>query len=203
VQQMPGRNAYLDGLLAAGRLRTLLARLNRRYTEVSAAERISQWRKTAAALSEERDDLALELDEAYPDLVTRLVDLFTRMTVLDRKLSRLHETRPSGIMLHLTCPELMARGLDEFNRARPSLLKSVQLYDFNGNQVWPTKVARDLSLFAPERYANPRSGPDWHKFSEARAEEVKAESQRVAAYYEQQAQQRKEREDRENRAAAE
>jgi hypothetical protein len=183
-----------DAALMAGRLHTLLGRLQRRCAEVAQAERLKEWREQFADLKRERDDLALEFDEDYPALINQLVDLGTRMVTLDGKLSRLHQARPSGVLLHLDSPELMARGLDAFSRAAPSLLTQLKLHDRHGKQVWPPVVPRDMSMFDPERYADPRAGPDWWKFKEQDAAHAKAESERVQEYY---ARQQKEREARE------
>lgn len=55
----------------------------------------------------------------YYAMVRKLVDLFSRMAELDGKLSRLYQSRPSGVMLHLTGPELLARDLEQFSREHP------------------------------------------------------------------------------------
>jgi hypothetical protein len=183
-----------DAALMAGRLMTLLVRLQRRYAEVAEAERLKEWREQFADLKRERDDLALDFDEDYPALINQLVDLCTRMVTLDGKLSRLHQARPSGVPLHLDSPELMARGLDAFSRAAPSVLTQLKLYDRHGKQVWPPVVPRDMSMFEPRRYADPRASADWWKFKEADAAHAKAESQRVADYYEKQNKEREARE---------
>jgi hypothetical protein len=95
--------------------------------------------------------------------------------------------RLNSVSLHLISPELMARGLDAFTRAKPSLTSQVTLFDRHGRQVWPPKVARDMSLFDPQRYADPRASADWWKFGELNAAKAKAESQMVNDYYERQA----------------
>jgi hypothetical protein len=118
------------------------------------------------------------------------------MQALDARLSNLHQARPLGLQIHLENAELLARGLEAFTRDKPSLLRLLQLYDSNGAQVWPVKVPRDMSLFEPARYADPRASADWWKYKDLAAEQAKAESERVNAYYEQQA---KEREDRERK----
>jgi hypothetical protein len=183
-----------DTALGAGRLRTLHARLLARHVEVAAAERVAEWKAAAAQMKDERDDLAVEIHKDYDAAVSALVDLFVRMVALEGKLSRLHQSRPSGVRLHLDSPELMARGLEAFSRDKPSLLQLVQLYDRNGKQVWPPVVPRDMSLFDPQRYADPRASADWWKYKDLAAEQAKAESERVNAYYENQRKLREERE---------
>jgi hypothetical protein len=158
------------------------------------AERLVKWEVEFAALKEERDALALEFDEDYPAAVSKLVDLLTRVSAFDAKLSRLHQSRPSGVALHLDAPELLARGLEAFSRATPSLLRLVQLFDRNGKQCWPPVQKRDLSLFDPQRFADPRASADWWRFAEQNAAYAKAQSELVSRYYENQAKERDERE---------
>jgi hypothetical protein len=186
------RHQMEEASLRAGRLQTLLTRLQRRYAEVAEAERLKQWQRDFNDLEQERDDLALEFDEAYPALVNELVDLLTRMAMLDDKLSRLHQARPSGVQLHLDSPELLARGLDGFSHDRPSLLTLLKLHDRTGKQVWPPVQKRDMSLFDPQRYADPRASKDWYKYAEQDAAHAKAESERVQEYYEKQQRKREE-----------
>ena len=49
--------------------------------------------------------LAEELREVYPDAVTKIVDLFVRITNNDKALSELHQARPAGVMEHLGSAE--------------------------------------------------------------------------------------------------
>jgi hypothetical protein len=94
--------------------------------------------------------------------------------------------------LHLTGSELVARERERFTRDVPSLLQAVTLFDFDsGRQVWPPVHKRDMSLFDPQRFADPQASKDWWKFGDAKAAHAKAESQRVQDYY---ARQQKERE---------
>jgi hypothetical protein len=186
------RQQMEDASLRAGRLQTLLTRLQRRHAEVADAERLKQWQRDFADLKQERDHLALEFDADYPVLVNDLVDLLTQMAILDGKLSQLHQARPAGVKWHLDNPELMARGLDAFSRDRPSLLTLLRLHDRTGKQVWPRVQPRDMSLFDPQGYADPRASKDWYKFAEHDAARAKAESERVQEYYEQQQRKREE-----------
>jgi hypothetical protein len=144
--------------LCAGRLQTLLVRLQRRHTEVAQAEREAEWRRQAAQLKERRDDLALAIDDDFDFYVDKLAELLARIATNDAELSRLHQSRPSGVSLHLDSAELLARELREFSVHTPSLLKLVKLYDRHGHQKFPPVVARDFSsgMFDPSQYSSPR-----------------------------------------------
>jgi hypothetical protein len=187
-----------DAALMAGRLMTLLRRLQRRYAEVAEAERLKEWQGQFNILRKQRDALADELARTYPEVTATLTDLFTRIALLDQKLSALHQARTAGVQLHLLGAELIARELERFTRDVPSLLQVVTLFDFDsGKQVWPPIQKRDMSMFDPQRYADPRASKDWYKFAEANAAHNRAESKRVADYYEKQ---NKDREAREKEA---
>ena len=169
--------------LGSGRIKTLLNRLHRKRSAVKAEERLAAWHKEAAALGEERDALALEFDTNYQAAVTKLADLFARMTAFDCKLSSLHEARPSGVSVHLTNPELMSRGLSEFDRSNRSLLKQVQLFSKSGSQIWPPIQPRSFAILVIDE---PGRNADWWKpeIREARAAEAAHEQKRLAEFYE-------------------
>jgi hypothetical protein len=191
------RAAAEDTALAAGRLRTLHARLLRHTTAVAEAARLRRWQHEFRDLKKERDALAQEFAQVYPTVCAQLVDLFARTAALDQRLSKLHESRAAGVALHLDSVELSARELERFTRDVPSLLTTVTLFDLKtGKQVWPPVVPRDMSLFAPVVPADPAHSPDWWRpeVQAARNAEAAAEAQRVAEYYEQQNKQREERE---------
>ena len=89
---------------------------------------------------------------------------------------------------------MTARKLQAFGRDLPSLIKETVLFDFdNGRQSWPPIAPRDMSLFDPLRYADPRASADWWKFAEADAARAKVESQWVNDYYERQSKLRKDK----------
>jgi hypothetical protein len=187
------RKQMEEASLRVGRLQTLLTRLQRRHVQVAEAERLKQWKRDFADSKKQRDDLANELAKVYPEVIAKLADLFTRIAILDQKLSTLHQARPSGVALHLTGSELVARELERFSRDVPSLLQAVTLFDFHtGKRVWPPVQKRDMSMFDPQRYADPRASRDWWKFAEADAAHAKAESARVQEYYEKQQRKREE-----------
>jgi hypothetical protein len=190
------RAASEDTALAAGRLSTLHGRLLRRVTEVEASERLQRWQHEFRDLKKEHDALADEFAALYPRCVSQLADLFARVVSFDQRASKLHSARPAGVALHLEGVELTARKLERFTRDQPSLMTVVQLFALDGTALWPPKVPRDMSLFAPVVPANPVHSPDWWRpeVQAARNAEAKAEANRVARYYEQQNKQREERE---------
>jgi hypothetical protein len=177
-------------------LRTLHGRLLRRVHAVEAAEQFRQWQCDFRDLNKEHNSLAKEFAALYPTAVAQLANLFGRLSSFERRASQLHQRRPAGCALHIESVELTARKLERFTRDEPSLPTVVQLFALDGKQVWPVKVARDMSLFAPVVPADPARGPDWWRkeVQDARAAEAKAEADRVTAYYEKQAREREERE---------
>ena len=98
-------------------------------------------------MKRERDAVAEELSEVYPNTVNKIVDLFVRITADEKELSALHQARPAGVMEHLGSAELHARGLDRFTRDAPSLLTSVVLFDWDsGRQIWPPAAVNGISV---------------------------------------------------------
>jgi hypothetical protein len=110
------RQAIADATFNADRLRMLLSKLQVRYGEVRAQEQSTDWRAEYEVMKRERDALAEELREVYPDAVIKIVDLFVRITNNNKSLSELHQARPPGVMEHLLSAELHGRGLDHFTR---------------------------------------------------------------------------------------
>jgi hypothetical protein len=190
------RDQMENASLLVGRLQTLHSRLQRRVTAVEAAEHFRQWQCDFRDLKKEHDSLAKEFAQVYPTVCAQLFNLFGRLGSFDRRASQLHQRRPAGCSLHIESAELTARKLERFTRDEPSLPTVVQLFALDGKQVWPPKVARDMSLFAPVVIADAAHSPDWWRpeVQAARNAEAKAEADRVAQYYEQQNKQREERE---------
>jgi hypothetical protein len=177
----------------------LLSKLQVRYQEVHDREQATAWLAEHDALKRERDALAKELREVYPDAVIKIVDLFVRITNNDRALSDLHQARPGGVMEHLVSAELHARGLDRFTRDVPSLLKSVCLFDWNsGRQIWPPPRPPMAAAFAAT-FVPANNPADWANNYEQRAASQERERQYMADFYVRQTQQQEERENREAR----
>jgi hypothetical protein len=147
--------------------------------------------------------LAEELRSVYPAVVAKIVDLFTRIKVINETLSTLHQARPVGVQLHLYSRELEARGIEAFARDVPSLLDSVHLIDWeSGREIWPPpqpSMAAAFAATAMPAYDRRFTG-DWAKDNERRAAEQRAEQQRIADFY---ARTTKEQEERENAEARE
>ncbi len=61
------------------------------------------------------------------------------MAANDEELSRLHQARPAGILLHLRGAELEARGLACFTRYEPSIAERLKLPTFDPGErlAWP------------------------------------------------------------------
>jgi hypothetical protein len=180
----------------------LLSNLQARYQLAQAQERATGWLAEHDRLKGERDDLADELRELYPEVVIKIIDLFVRITTNNEALSALHQARPTGMLQHLLSAELHARGLDTLTRDKPSLLESTRLIDWvSGREAWPparTPLAVLVAASVPRsQYRNPA---DWWKDNERRTAEQQADRRRVADYYERT---KKEQEDRENAEARE
>src|SRR5262249_42186961 len=146
--------ARIDASRAANRLRPLLPRLRARYEQVHKqeaaawlAEREAAWLTKYDALKCERDALAEELCEVYPDAARKIANLFGRIAINDQARAESHWARPARLEQHLRSAELHARGLESFST--PSLLTSVHLFDWDpGHQICPPPRPSMASAFA-------------------------------------------------------
>jgi hypothetical protein len=144
--------------------------------------------------------LAEELREVYPDAVTKIMDLFVRITENDKALSERLQGRPAGVMGRWLSAELHARGLESFTYNMPSLLTAVHLVDLDtGRQIWPPPQPPMAAAFAATSMVPAYHPADWHN-DERRAKARQQERQRMADYY---ARTTREQEERENREARE
>lgn len=191
-----------DATIAAGRLRTLHPRLEARFSEMQAKERLAKWHADYATLKPKRDALATELRELYPAAVAKLVDLFARSADLDAEIGKLHQARPSGVSLHLRTAELEARGLESFRRDRPSIAHELKLPDWENSDrmAWPARqlgggIAASYAEIAPPGAYDRRYSADWWRDADARQAAQQEEAKRVSDYYEGKERERKQREE--------
>jgi hypothetical protein len=142
---------------------------------------------------------------AYPDFVTKILDLFARIAANDKKLSNLHQARPAGISRHLRSAELVARGLESFGRDNPSLTQELKLPDWEQptKLAWPPPQVPLGVLVAQSMASAPHPGGNWWQHNQERAAAVREEQQRVSDYYADQARRHEERENAEAQERAE
>jgi hypothetical protein len=162
------REAMQANKFGRDRLRTVLPRLEVRHREIAAAEYLAQWRADYEVLKVKRDALAAELASTYPTVVAQLVDLFTRIEANDAEISDLHLARPSGAGLHLLGGELVARNLDAFTRAEPSIAQQLQLPDWAdaAKMAWPPLLTALGVLMAQGMAPAAHPGGDWWRVKE-------------------------------------
>jgi hypothetical protein len=197
----------MDATLAANRIRPLLAKLRVRYEQVDEQEQRAAWLAEQDAawlvkhdvLKRERDALAEEWREVYPDAASEIADLVVRTAANNEALAELNRDRPAGMEQHLLSAELHARGRDSFSRDTPSLLTSVCLFDWDsGRQICPPQRPSMASAFATSMV--PAYNPaDWASNDERRAVAQQRERQHMADFYARQTQQQEDRENKEAR----
>ncbi len=134
------RRARVEAVeFTADRLRSLLPRLQDRYRDLAAADARAEWQVRFEALQAERDKLAEELRATYSPAVTRIADVLGRVADLDRRLSQLHGSRPSGAKGQLLGAELVACNLTDFTRDEPSITRELKLPSWTESNrlIWP------------------------------------------------------------------
>jgi hypothetical protein len=194
VLDASARAALQDAEFLTERLQTALPRLRERHKEAAAEEYLAQWRKSYDELEIERDRLAAEMVEVYPAFVAKITDLFARIAAHDAELSRLHLARPVGVSHHLLGAELVARGLEAFSAAVPSIASQLQIPAFapGHKPVWPPPRTPLALLLAAAMPVLPHPLAEWRS-REERAAIQEAEQARLAAFYESQERAREER----------
>ena len=88
------RAAMEDATFAANRLRTLQPRLQTHDERVARAERKSAWIEQYDAIKLEHDALVAELNETYDELVTKMVDLLSRLRAFDARAKTVMQSKP-------------------------------------------------------------------------------------------------------------
>ena len=194
------RASMEDAAFTRDRLRTVLPQLK----EVRAQGYLKQWRADYEALRVDRDALAAELRDIYPVFATKIPDLFTRIAANNAARSRLHQARPAGCALHLAEAELVARDIECFSTANPSIAETLQLPDFehSAQLAWPPpKPSMAVQVATSMTYGY--SGGNWWQESNERVQAMREEHARVIGHYDAMARAREEREAAEARAVQE
>jgi hypothetical protein len=197
VDTRAARAASDDAAIEAGRLRTLLPRLESRYREVVHATARARWLADFALLEHARNNHATALREV-PKLLSQLVLLLARSADLDQRLSQLHQSRPSGCKGQLLSAELIARNLTEFSRDQPQFARDLRLPDWSGPSrlIWPPReipASVLLSESISQAGDRQRHSGDWHASLKADTERRRLEeAKRIEAEEQHTAQQKRE-----------
>jgi len=162
-----------------------LPRLQAKYRAVEAEEDRREWQARYEALKVERDKLADELRATYPPAVARIADVLGRAADLDRRLSALHQSRPSGAKGQLLSAELKARELSEFSSDEPSISHELKLPSWTESNklAWPPP-ARPLGVVLAEAMsgdADPRYSAHWREALREETDRRIADEQRRIA----------------------
>jgi len=183
------RDAMEDAQFRVARLETLLPKLETRFEKRQKREEFVEWKKRYDELEPLRDALANEMREVYPAMVAQVADLMQRVSAFDRAASDLHGDRAAGVKLRLDSPELIARGLESFDRDHPPLSKNLQLPDFESGSrlIFPLPRQRAVPLALPYE---PRYSPQWPEAARQRVFAVFEEQERVAEHYQKSGQRR-------------
>lgn len=174
------------------RLTAALAKLQLRYSEIKDAEELAAWQTKYDAVEADRDAVAKEFHEKLPALFSAIVDLFTRMTLIDQQCSEVNATAPDSAHERLRSTELAARNIFGGNR---TVLKTTQLPDLNDptttRLLWPPPqpnvAAAMAAAFAPA-FDKRFSSKWWEAVSEDDARRRQIQAERVKQEEEQRAQ---------------
>jgi chromosome segregation ATPase len=142
VDMEAARRESEDARFNADRMRAAVAKLGERKTALEAEEEQQRRRATYEAAKVERDQLAKELKEFYPEVAARLADLARRITTNNDAVAAANNTLPSGFA-RLGCAEMVARDINcrvEFEAAA-HITSRLRLPAFHHRQTrryeWP------------------------------------------------------------------
>jgi hypothetical protein len=160
------RAAMEGAAFTRDRLRTVLPRLQQRFSEVEAHERYERWVVGYEKVKAEHDGLVRELRETYPAIEEKLTDLLLRIETCDREAKRVNSEKPfdakeaNGDGRWLLETEPVARGLDHFRIHDLQIMRDLKLPQFeSGAQLaWPPHRPIDWSSVAPVAR---HPGADW------------------------------------------
>jgi hypothetical protein len=138
--------------------------------------------------------------------VARLIATFRRAADLDQKVQAVNAAAPAGEHRRLLGVELVARGLANFTISNPSLVKNVQLPEFEnaGHMAWPPRKVPD-GVYIAESVAQmvarmPSPTTDLRGYRAAQDAGRREEAEQHAGYYRRLNEQRQ---DEENTASIE
>jgi hypothetical protein len=146
-------------------------------------------------------DAAAKKFAKYPELVAQIVDLLRDAEQVDKEVSRVNISAPSGPHRHLVAVECAARGLPAFSSSEPQISKSVQLPDYEDSAAtaWPVRRPPELTVTPA---IVPHRGADWASEQGERAEAMRAEQKRLADFYAEQTRLQEDRVNGEERSRA-
>lgn len=155
-----------------------------------------KWHAEANELEAQRNALANEMRDTYSDVASKIPDLFARIRQNDQRLSNLRGKRPSGVSRHLLSAELVARGLDRFDRDEPSIVERLELPAFSGQSLlWPPRQIPSAVIVAESLAAATRAPQQAQQ-----AERDRDEQQRITDYYAERTRKQEQRQNNEERA---
>jgi hypothetical protein len=136
------RAAMKAAAFTRDRLRTVLPRLQQRFSEVQAHEAYAHWVVDYEQVKAKHDALVQELRETYPAVVEKLVDLLLRIETCDREVRLVNSAKPpeaNGDGRWLLETELTARGIQRFGLHDLQIMRDLRLPKFEpGDQfAWP------------------------------------------------------------------
>jgi hypothetical protein len=173
------RQRLEDASFLLGRLRTQLPRLERRLSQVIAADLHASWLKDYNKVLEKRD-AAVELYKKYPECVAILRTILHTAQNVDIEIARVNSTAPSGESRRLVGVELSARQLSAFSRLYPSIADRIILPDLENadRNLWPPPPPP--APIIPPQPQDVRFTADWavNRDQRLRAEREKAERDR-------------------------
>jgi hypothetical protein len=174
------RSALDEAIWRRDKLQGAVSALRTKHQQILTQERKAQWNVEADAIEARRDELTEVFASTYPEIISQLIELFARVKEMDAEVDQINRQAPDSEERRL-----LKVGI------RGDLSVNTRLVGLSGQPMWPVSAP-----ILPEQVMPilPGPGADWHETLAQRDRERYAESQRVAAYYANQAREQEQRE---------
>lgn len=193
------RSAVEMSSFTVERLKAALPRLETKLAEAQAAESRARWQTDYETVEAKRDGAARRFMRTR-ELIEQLAELFHDAAEVDREVSRINVSAPSGAP-HLKTTELVARNLASFSSNDRSILAETTLHSWSGKPAWPVRRPFDVSSIMPTPQHDPRFSDDWAAHVDERRRAVEAEQRKLAEHYAAMTEAQEKRQNLEERAA--
>jgi chromosome segregation ATPase len=137
------RESAQENAFSRDRLLVAVAKLEERLIEVCKAEENERRLAAYNQAKKQRDDLAAELKDVYPELSAKLADLASRIEASDRKVEAINRQLPEAER-KLASAEAVARDIRSFDQGAasiPKISRALRLpafeYSPHKRYVWP------------------------------------------------------------------
>jgi hypothetical protein len=194
------RQAMEDALFSAGRLKTLLPRLQKRYEDLRAKEYAAAWSTDFKRVEALLNEAAEAFERDYPAAVEQIVALMRRISTVNAEVSYINGHAPPGNYPRLHTVERKVRG--HLEQPDVNIAEQLRLPHLHRNRgpvyAWPPPEQNPGVQLARAMMANPDmyavDTMNWHEQIDRRNARLIEDNRRQVEQAEQRMREREQRE---------